>query len=92
MAVAAVFALGGAGIVAGADHLPSAGGRPELTAAADAAVAPGLDAAATALDDLAAQVEALGAAGRSALSALVGADAAGFAAAIAAGEVALDAI
>ena len=33
LVVAAGVALGGAGIVAGADHLPGSGGRPELTAA-----------------------------------------------------------
>lgn len=92
VAIAVAFALGGAGIVAGADHPPSSGARPELTAAGDAEVAPGLDAASAALDDLAADVEALGSAGRGALSALVAGDAAGVAREIAAGQAALDAI
>ena len=92
MAIAAVFALGGAGIVAGADHLPSSGARPELTAAGDAALAPGLDAASAALDTLAGDVAALGSAGRGALSSIVAGDAAGVAREVAAGEAALDAI
>jgi hypothetical protein len=78
--------------VAGSDHLPSSGGRPELTAWGDAAVAPGLAAADAALDDLAADVADLGSAGRGALSSLVAGDAAGVAAEIAAGRAALDAI
>jgi hypothetical protein len=78
--------------VAGADHLPSSGARPELTAAGDAAVSSGLDAASATLDDLAVDVAALGSAGRGALSSLVAGDAAGVAREIAAGQAALDAI
>ncbi len=92
LAVAALFALGGAGIVAGADHPPGSGGRPELTAAGDAAVAAELDAASTALADVAAHTTELGDAGRGALASLVAADTAGLANEVAAGETALDAI
>jgi hypothetical protein len=72
--------------------MPAGGGRPELTAAGDAAVAPGLDSATAALDALAADVADLGSAGRGALSALVAGDADAVAREIAAGESALYAI
>lgn len=78
--------------MAGTDHAPASGGRPELTAAGDAAVAAALDAASVALADVAAHTANLGSAGRGALALLVAADTAGLANEIAAGETALDAI
>jgi len=84
--VIVVIALGGAGLVTGFDHQPGAGGRPELTAAGDAEVAPLLDAAEGDLSALADQVEALGRQARGALAALNGADSATGEAAIAEGD------
>lgn len=92
LAVAVGISLGGAGIVAGADHLPGSGARPELTAGADAAVAPALDAAAATIGALEAEVGGLSSDGRDALAALVSADAAGVAASVAAGYPRLEAI
>jgi hypothetical protein len=90
--VAAGIALGGAGIVAGADHLPGSGGRPELTAAADSAIAPALVAADATVAALEADVGSLSAAGRDALAAIVSADAAAVGASVAAGQPLLDSI
>ena len=92
VAVAAGIALGGAGIVAGADHVPGSGARPELTAVGDAAVAPALAAADATVAALAADVGSLSAAGRDALAALVSADAAAVGASVAAGTTLLDSI
>ncbi len=92
LVVAVAISLGGAGIVAGADHLPGSGARPELTATADAAIAPALAAADASLAVLEAEVGALSGAGRDALAALVSADAAGVETAVAAGYPRLDAI
>jgi hypothetical protein len=92
LAVAVGIALGGAGIVAGADHVPGAGGRPELTAVTDAAIAPDLAAAEATLATLAADVGSLSSDGRQALAALVGADAAAVGVSVAAGETILDRI
>ena len=86
------IALGGAGIVAGANHLPASGARPELTSEADASVAVGLEGAAADLAAVAAATGDLGAAGRGALSALVAADPAAVASSIAEGDAALDRI
>lgn len=91
-ACALVLALGAGGIAAALDHLPGGTGRPELTWAADRAVAPDLDAATADLRALAAEVEALGADGRSALAALVARDATALANAVSAGTARLDAI
>jgi hypothetical protein len=92
VAAAAVLALGAAGIVAALDHLPGGAGRPELTSAADRAVAPDLEAAAADLATLADAVGVLGEDGRAALSALVARDTAALGTAIAAGTAQLDAI
>jgi hypothetical protein len=92
LVVAAGIALGGAGIVAGADHLPGSGGRPELTAAADAAVAPALAAADATVATLAADAGSLSGDGRDALAAIVSADAGAVGAAVASGLDSLDAI
>ena len=92
LAVAVGIALGGAGIVAGADHLPGSGARPELTAAADAAMAPTLAAADATVAALEAEVGTLSGDGRDALAALVAADAVGVGTSVAAGYPHLDAI
>ena len=86
VAVVVVIALGAAGLVVGLDHPPGSPGRPEVTAAGDAAVTPLLDAAETDLSALADQVEALGIQARGALAALNGADPATSEAAIAEGD------
>jgi hypothetical protein len=92
LVAALVLALGAAGIVAAIDHLPGGTGRPELTAIADRAVAPDIEAASADLLALADAVGVLGDEGRSALAALVARDADAVAAAIAAGSDQLDAI
>ena len=71
-AVIVLIALGAAGLVTGLDRAPGSAGRPELTAAGDAAVTPLLDAAEADLGALADQVEALGRQARGALAALNG--------------------
>jgi hypothetical protein len=91
-AAALVLALGAAGIVAALDHLPGGSGRPELTAAADRAVAADLDAASADVEALADVVGLLGEDGRSALAALVARDATALSEAIVAGTARLDAI
>lgn len=92
LVAALVVALGAAGIVGALDHLPGGTGRPELTWTADRAVAGDLDALSTDLLALADAVGVLGGHGRTALSALVGRDAPGLAAALDAGAVQLDAV
>lgn len=92
MAAAAAIALGGAGIVAGATRVQPTNALPELTAAADAQVAPGLAAADAALGLVAADVAALGEHGRAALAALVAADAPAVQREVAAGTSQLDVI
>ncbi len=71
---ALVVSLGSAGLVSGMDRSPGAGGRPELTWAADQAVDPGLAAAATDLTSLTGEVDQLGQAGRDAIADLVNRD------------------
>ncbi|MBA2718022.1 MAG: hypothetical protein H0U52_02090 [Chloroflexi bacterium] len=69
--IAAIIAIGGAGLVAATANLPGTPGRAELTTAGDAAAAVALGSAQTELIDLAADVERLGELGRGALVALV---------------------
>lgn len=73
LGAAVLLAFGAAGIAAGFDHLPGPA-RPELTWAADAAIAPVLDRAAAELVGISAEVEALGGTGRHALAAMVAGD------------------
>jgi hypothetical protein len=89
---AVVIALGAAGLVAALDHLPGGTGRPELTRAADRAVAGDLDVASAELIALADAVGVLGGHGRMALSALVGRDAPALAVALDEGTAQLDVI
>ncbi len=71
LVLAAVFALGAAGLATGFGGYPGTPERAELTYAGDQAVAPGLVAAAADLEDLSGTVERLGLSARTALAALV---------------------
>ena len=71
LALVALIALGGAGIVASMDHVPSGAGRPELTWTADRAAGPALDAATDQLDGLSGVVDTLGTTARLALAQVV---------------------
>ncbi|MBP1704386.1 MAG: hypothetical protein H6Q36_125 [Chloroflexi bacterium] len=73
-ACALVLSLGVAGIAVALNHPPSTGARPELTWAADRAIAPGLDAVEADLGSLLDEVDALAELGRTALAALVARD------------------
>jgi hypothetical protein len=75
IACALVIAVGGAGIVIGADHLPGDATRPELTARADARVRLAIGPIALELQNLQAEVTRLGQAGRTALVELASRDA-----------------
>ena len=72
--IALLIALGGAGIVATMGHVPGTAAREELTWAADAEVAPRLDAATVHLEALAEEVDQLAAIARRALTQLSDAD------------------
>jgi hypothetical protein len=85
VAAALVLSLGTAGIVTGMSRSPDDGSRPELTWAADQAVAPGLSAAADRLTDLTGEVDQLGDFGRDAIADLVNRDTTQLNTAIAAG-------
>lgn len=64
------LAFGSAGIVAATEHLPSSGGRPELTWAADRIISTRLDAAVRDLARLKDDVDSLGTMARQTLSAM----------------------
>ncbi len=68
VAAAAIIAAGAAGIVAGMDHVPGTGSRPELTWAGDQAVEPALGSATDRLELLGDDVADLAATARAALS------------------------
>jgi len=68
LVLAAGLALGSAGIVAAAEHLPSAQARPELTWSADQALSKSLDAAVRDLARLKDDVDSLGDSARKTLS------------------------
>jgi hypothetical protein len=84
--LAAVIAVGGAGLVTGLANQPGTPARAELTADGDRAAAPGLAEAQADLSDLADQVARLGELGRGALTALVASDFATLDAAVADGQ------
>lgn len=86
LTIVAGIALGGAGIVSGADHPPGSGARPELTYRRDLEVEAALDPVSAELADLAERVSALGVQARGALSALNGDQVATAEAAIAEGD------
>jgi hypothetical protein len=92
LALAALVAFGGAGIVSATDRPPLAGARPELTWTVDRALDPELTAAAGDLAALSDDVDALGGIGRAALTALVDRDTAALRKAIDAGRPRLDLI
>jgi hypothetical protein len=71
LALAAIIAIGGAGLVTALSNQPGTPSRAELTADGDRAADVGLDAAAADLTDLTADVDRLGELGRGALTALV---------------------
>jgi hypothetical protein len=92
LALAALIALGGAGLVASMDHLPGTSGRPELTWTGDRAAVPALGAATAELERLAADVETLGTSARLALAQVVAGSLDGLNATIADGTLQLAAV
>lgn len=84
--IAAVIAIGGAGLITTLANSPGTADRPELTSDVDRAAQAGLDAAATEMTGLAADVDRLGELGRGALTALVGSDFAALNSAVADGQ------
>jgi hypothetical protein len=74
LAVVAVIAIGGAGLVTAMANQPGTAGRAELTADGDRAAAPGLAQVEVGLTGLTADVDRLGELGRGALTALVSSD------------------
>jgi hypothetical protein len=72
--LAALLALGGAGVAAALNHTPGSNARLELTFVADRATKPAIDAATAQLAGLASAVDQLGVAGRDALTSLVAGD------------------
>ena len=90
LALVVAIALGGAGLVGGADRSPGTPARAELTYAKDRQVTGALDAASGELATLADQVAALGVQARGALAALNGTEVSIVEAAIAKGDRLLD--
>jgi hypothetical protein len=84
--VAAVIAIGGAGLVATMANSPGTAARPELTTDGDEAARAGLVAAEQGIADLATDVDRLGELGRGGLTALVDSDFATLDAAVADGQ------
>src|SRR5262245_43856458 len=72
--IAAVIAIGGAGLITTLANSPATAARPELTTEGDLAAQPGLDAAQTGLTNVTTDVDRLGELGRGALTALVSSD------------------
>jgi hypothetical protein len=92
LALVVAIALGAAGLVTGADHLPATGARPELTWTHDEEATAALDAVVAELQALADDVAALGVQARGALAALNGTEISTVEAAIAEGDTILDRI
>ena len=92
LGLAALLALGGAGIVSATSRPPVAGARPELTWVADRTLGPELVGATGDLGVLSDDVDALGEIGRTALTSLIDRDTAGLRKAIADGETQLTTI
>jgi hypothetical protein len=92
LVLAALLALGGAGVAAALNHTPGTAARLELTFTADQAAKPAIDGAAAQLAGLGDAVDRLGIAGRDALTSLVGGDTAGLQAALDAGTARLDSV
>jgi hypothetical protein len=74
LAVAAVIAIGAAGVVASMNHFPTTPARAELTWPGDQAAGPALDAAGAQLQELSDDVDALGTTARDALTRVVAGD------------------
>ena len=74
LVLAVGLAFGSAGIVAATEHLPTAGGRPELTWGSDKVLSTRLDAAIKDLASLKGDVDALGTMARQTLSAVAQVD------------------
>jgi len=74
LAVAAIVAVGAAGVVASMNHFPGTPARAELTWAGDSAAEPALDAATNQLETLSDQVAKLSGTATSALTQVVGGD------------------
>ena len=92
LVLAALLALGGAGVSAVLNHTPGSVARLELTFVADQAAKPAIDGAAAQLAGLANAVDRLGVAGRDALTSLVGSDPTGLQAALDQGTTRLDSV
>jgi hypothetical protein len=84
--VAAVIALGAAGVVAAMTHPPGTTARPELTWAGDRAATPALDAATIELQALSNRVDTLASTARTSLTQVVGGDLEGLGATLARGD------
>ncbi len=89
LVVAILVAFGGAGVASAMNRTPGTAARPELTYAGDQAATPALDAATARLQALSDAVDGLGTSARSALTDLVGGDAAALSATIDAGTAQL---
>jgi hypothetical protein len=89
LVVAILVALGGAGVATAMNRIPGTAGRPELTYAGDRVAGPALDDATARLQALSDAVDGLGTSARSALTDLVGADAAALSTTIDAGTAQL---
>lgn len=85
LALAALIALGAAGIVASMNHIPGTDGRPELTWTDDQAARPALDAATDELQALSERVDQLATTARAALTAVNAGDVSALSTAIATG-------
>lgn len=72
--IAALIAIGAAGVVAATEHPAGANTRPELTWAGDQAAIPALDAATTELARLSSAVDGLASTARRSLTGIVGGD------------------
>ncbi len=92
LVLAALLALGSAGVAAALNHTPGTASRLELTYAADTAAKPAIDGAAAQLAGLANAVDQLGVAGRDALTSLVNGDTPALQAALDAGKARLDSV
>ncbi len=92
LVLAALLALGSAGVAAVLNHTPGTAARLELTYAADIAAKPAIDGAAAQLAGLGNAVDQLGIAGRDALTSLVNGDAASLQTALDAGAARLSTV
>lgn len=92
LVLAAVVALGSAGVATALNHSPGGDARPELTWSGDLEAAPALDAATARLQALSDAVDALGASSKHALASLVAGDTTGLSSTLDAGTSQLAAV